>query len=254
MCLITTNEQLQRTKVRIPNKQISKLVQERAFQLGFEWSFSGKKVTRADSEFLFFYKEGGISYADAESSFSNSELKEISYEQIIKPSPKIGDYVRILSNATLGASNHMGEIAQLENHSGCTDKIGATIRGEQFALSFSEIEKVDHPKYFYDGIPIFPSDFPKNYEAEFKQEEVKTKMELDKIPKKILAQATKEIKEKREQAQLQATKLVLEKAICDVESCKEEIEFAQEQMQEPLTILKQFGYDTKTKKGKGGKK
>lgn len=74
-------EMLINTKVYVNGK--SKEIQEKLFEVGFSWSYSGYKVIEVDKPFLFIDKDMYLSHSTDMNYFKGSQKNEISAEEII---------------------------------------------------------------------------------------------------------------------------------------------------------------------------
>ena len=68
-------------KIRIPNPETSRLVQEKLFTLGNKWNV-GKKVLYTDSNFLYATR-GNLSHGMDESTFNEIGHTEITVEELL---------------------------------------------------------------------------------------------------------------------------------------------------------------------------
>jgi len=82
--MITKKEDLYNTKVWIGNDpELSKKIQERAFELGLKWQDGDSSVSMTKQPFLCFDKDTGITYGFRELSFKKHPNKEITPEEIL---------------------------------------------------------------------------------------------------------------------------------------------------------------------------
>lgn len=70
-------------KIRIPNADISRQVQEKAFRLGYEWPYSGRNLVYLSEGFKYFYENGRISAGTMPLSFNDNGNPEISYQDFL---------------------------------------------------------------------------------------------------------------------------------------------------------------------------
>lgn len=66
---------LSNTKIKVDTPELSRLIQEKAFELGWEWN-SGKNIISLDSKYLFFYNKF-ITFSNLDVTFQQSDFKEI---------------------------------------------------------------------------------------------------------------------------------------------------------------------------------
>jgi hypothetical protein len=76
---------MENLKIRIPCEEVSKLVQEKAFEMGYGWrGYNDTGVSHASSPYLIFYNHGKITYYDTtSSSFGRHSNKEISWQEFV---------------------------------------------------------------------------------------------------------------------------------------------------------------------------
>jgi len=91
--MITTKEQLQKTKIRVNSPEESKRIQERAFELGYGWK-GAKEVRHRGVESLYFYPDGSITYGNLSLSFANSKFKEITLQDLFGTDTKKDNNMR----------------------------------------------------------------------------------------------------------------------------------------------------------------
>lgn len=64
-------------KIKVPTQAISKLVQERIFELGYRWGGVDKTAIHTDSKNLFIWTDGVIFYSNIDDTFSTSDREEL---------------------------------------------------------------------------------------------------------------------------------------------------------------------------------
>lgn len=75
-------ELLRFTKVYVKDK--SKEIQQKAFELGFRWIYSGQEICRTDAPFIFFSMSGSTMNPCCDIEVYNSDIrKEITAEEIL---------------------------------------------------------------------------------------------------------------------------------------------------------------------------
>lgn len=67
---------LSNTKIRVNSPELSKLVQEKAFELGWSW-LGGKKVNYTEEPYLYFWNYKSIGYGNSEKYFYSDFKREI---------------------------------------------------------------------------------------------------------------------------------------------------------------------------------
>lgn len=81
------DKRLANTKVYVAGK--SKEIQEKAFQLGYNWEINdGIKVRYIDCPFIFFYENGEIRWSCSMIEFFNSDCKEVTADYILSLEPE----------------------------------------------------------------------------------------------------------------------------------------------------------------------
>lgn len=77
---------MQDYKIRIPNREIAKAVQDKAFELGYDWKISTQGVHVAlVSECIFLYSDGKITHMPtAQGVFDEHRNPEISYQEFLQ--------------------------------------------------------------------------------------------------------------------------------------------------------------------------
>ena len=76
-------KQFEEYRVHVHNEEESKQVQEKAFQLGYRW-ITGRKQMHLDKIYLFFWYDGDICHSNRQSTFEESEFKEMSVKQFLE--------------------------------------------------------------------------------------------------------------------------------------------------------------------------
>ena len=99
---------MQDYKIRIPNPEISRQVQEKAFELGYEWhGFNkGKLIQCTDKSQLWFDKDGRIAFGILKSTWNDPDYTniEISYQDFLR----LGEPITINNITT--EKNMSGEV------------------------------------------------------------------------------------------------------------------------------------------------
>lgn len=82
-----TGEEIREYSI-LDRQEINKLIQEKAFRLGYSWDKSGKNISHINEEFLFFCDSGVITYSD-ELYFEECEDPGISWQVFLElPEPR----------------------------------------------------------------------------------------------------------------------------------------------------------------------
>ena len=120
---------MQDYKIRIPNPEISRQVQEKAFELGYEWHGlnRGKLIQCTDKSQLWFDKDGRIAFGILESTWNDPDYTniEISYQDFLRLGKQVGYKIKMngieseiswLQDKLLASGYHWGGYSGYNDH------------------------------------------------------------------------------------------------------------------------------------------
>jgi len=73
---------MQEFKIKIHNPEHSKAVQERLFELGYEWAENKKNVSYLSSAYITTYGIGNMLHGNALTNFQDSNKKQVTLDDL----------------------------------------------------------------------------------------------------------------------------------------------------------------------------
>jgi hypothetical protein len=76
---------MENLKIRIPCEEVSKLVQEKAFEMGYKWFYANSSTNVKEAHFIFLYSDGDLTTLDGDyqSYFNLHYNKERSWQEFV---------------------------------------------------------------------------------------------------------------------------------------------------------------------------
>jgi hypothetical protein len=240
---------LTNTKIWIgDNPELSRAVQEKAFELGWKWWSGDKKISYIESKSLFFYDDKQIAFSDNDkANFDDDEKREIFASDLMLEAPKT-DTEKIdvfsLTGLTLegkkfifGGSELVKDLIKLEStfpkretfpyriYDFKDKEYGSITFGKGIKnltdLTIAIIDKPDYNKYNWNEFLEYPREIPKTTSVEPKPILAKVNFELE---RKFLTSRINDLS-----LELNVKKLILS---------REEISFYQREINKFIQLLR----------------